>query len=166
MKSKYCTIPIILLCVTIACLTVTIADRNQRISQLISSMSHYNFLISRQIKSIAVLEEKLNRTQVVKISLYHPATRGINSDSDPTKTATMRKPTVGKTVAISDELFYDGWLGFKVYIDQYGVFVAEDRMGVDENGDPIKGRQIDICVGSEEEALILGVKYGVVAVKL
>ena len=129
-------------------------------------MADYNFIISNQIETITALENKLGRTVLVAISFYHPASRGINSDSDPTKTAIMRKPTVGKTVAISDQLLKEGWMGLRIYLDQYGVFVAEDKMGVDKDGKPIEGRRIDICVASEEEAFRRGIKHNVIAVKL
>jgi len=124
-------------------------------------MADYNFIISNQIETITALEKKLSRTQIVKVSFYHPASRGINSDEDPTKTAIMRKPIAGRTVAISDELFEDGWLGHKVYIDGLGVFIAEDRMD-----DSITGKQIDICVKSRNRAITLGIIDGVIAVKL
>lgn len=174
MKPKHYIITILILVSIVSFFFLNIiAKKNQEIKQIAESITDYNFIVSNQIdiisnqtETIANLEEKLSRTQLVKVSFYHPASRGINSDSDPTNTATMRRPTVGRTIAISDELFNDGWLGFKIYIDRHGVFVAEDRMGVDENGNPIKGKQIDICVSSEAEAFRLGIRHNVVAVKL
>jgi 3D (Asp-Asp-Asp) domain-containing protein len=73
----------------------------------------------------------------------------------------MRKPVAWRTVAISDELFEDGWLGHKVYIDGFGVFIAEDRMN-----SSITGKQIDVCVKSRKRAITLGIKHNVIAVKL
>lgn len=118
-------------------------------------------IISKREKTIQLLNTKLERKQVVTISFYHPSSGGINSDSDHTNTATMVTPTVGRTIAISDELFEIGWLGNKIYIDGFGVFLAEDRMGK-----TTKGKCIDICVSSRKRAFQLGKKYNVLAVRL
>ena len=117
--------------------------------------------MTAQANRIILLENELHKTQIVKVSFYHPASRGINSDSDHTKTATMTKPVVGRTVAISRKLFNDGWFGRKIYIKKIGVFWADDLMSPS-----IQGNQIDICVGSRKLAMKLGVKNGVVAVRL
>ena len=138
-----------------------ITKKNQKINLLAESMADYNFIISNQIETIMALEERLSRTQPVKISFYHPASRGINSDSDHKNTATMTKPVVGRTIAISDELFYDGWLGCRIYIDGLGVFIAEDRMN-----SRITGKQIDVCVSSKKRAMTLGIRNDIIAVKL
>jgi len=110
---------------------------------------------------IKELNEKLAKNQDVTITFYHPNSRGINSDSDPNKTASLTKPKSGWTIAISRELFDFGWFGSKVYIEGYGVFKAEDRMGKS-----IKGKCIDICVSSKKEALRLGRVFNVKAVLL
>lgn len=150
-----------------------IAKKNQEINQITQSMVDYNFIISNQIETISnqiktILKLKtqlsqiqISQTQIVKISFYHPQSRGINSDSDHTKTATMTKPIVGRTVAISDELFNAGWLGSKIYINGFGIFRAEDRMSKD-----ISGKQIDVCVASRKRAMRLGIKHNIIAVKL
>ncbi|MBW2569710.1 MAG: hypothetical protein JRE47_10170 [Deltaproteobacteria bacterium] len=161
MKPRYYVMQIAILSLTVIILMISAINKNQNTLRLTESMEHYNAIISKQIKTIAMLEEKLNRTQLVKISFYHPASRGINSDSDHTNTATMTRPIAGYTIAISDELFYDGWLGCKVYINGFGVFHAKDRM--DKS---VTGKQIDICAPSKKIADRLGVKYDVIAVKL
>ena len=162
MKPKHYTItPLILITAISLFFLDIIIKKNQEIELLADSMTDYNFIISNQIESITALEEKLSRTQTVKVSFYHPASRGINSDSDHKNTATMTKPTVGRTVAISDELFYDGWLGAKIYVNGLGVFRAEDRMS-----SKIKGKQIDIMTASKKQAMTLGIKNDVIAVKL
>jgi len=118
-------------------------------------------IIREQRCQIGVLEKNLNRDQVVLISFYHPESRGINSDKDPGRVASMRRPVVGRTVAVSTELFNLGWFDSKIYVEGFGVFVAEDRMAVG-----VKGKRIDICVESKQRALTLGIKRGVKAVKL
>ena len=162
MKPKYYIIITLILIMVISFFFLdVIVKKNQKIAQFTDSMTDYNSIISEQIGAIVGLEKRLSRTQIVKISFYHPASRGINSDSDHKNTATMTRPVVGRTVAISDELFHKGWLGAKIYVDGIGIFRAEDRMSSN-----ITGEQIDICVSSHKQAMALGIKNDVVAVKL
>jgi len=163
---RYITINLISLTILSLFFLHNIAQKNQEIDQLTQSMIDYNFIISNQIETIMELETQLSQiqisqTQIVKISFYHPQSRGINSDNDHTKTATMTKPIVGRTIAISDELFNVGWLGAKIYINGFGIFKAEDRMS-----SSISGKQIDICVASRTRAMKLGIKKNIIAVKL
>ena len=114
------------------------------------------------------IESDLNRIKnsnprIVKVTVtfYCPAEKGINSDSDHTKTATMTKPICGRTIAISKSLFKKGWLGCEVYVEGLGVFKIEDRMGKS-----IQGDCIDICIGTKKEAMTLGKKHNITMVKL
>ena len=115
--------------------------------------------ISKEIQEIKNLLEADN--QIVTLSAYHPKSRGINSDRDPSRTATMKRPVPGYTLAISDELFDLGWLGKKIYINGWGVGKATDRMG-----NSVKGKQIDICAPSLILAENFGIKTDVQAVVL
>jgi len=99
--------------------------------------------------------------QIVKVSAYHPGSGGINSDGNPHKTALMKKPISGYTVAISDELFKLGWLGKKLYIDGIGVRQADDRMGKS-----VKGKQIDLCFPDLKSAKKFGIRENVLTVVL
>ena len=99
--------------------------------------------------------------QRVTITAYHPKSMGINSDKDPNKTATMRKPISGYTLAISTELFNMGWLNKRIYIDGWGVGKATDRMGLS-----IIGKHIDICFPTLKAAKNFGVKRNILAVLL
>ena len=99
--------------------------------------------------------------QNVILSAYHPKSKGINSDKNPNKTALMKKPIAGYTLAISNELFELGWLGKKIYIDGWGVGKATDRMS-----HAVKGKQIDICAPSLKVAKNFGIKKDVIAVIL
>jgi 3D (Asp-Asp-Asp) domain-containing protein len=107
-----------------------------------------------------ILQIQESKFQIVTLTAYHPASRGLNSDSNPDKTATMRKPIPGRTAAISRELLALGWLG-KIYIKDYGVWEATDLMG-----ESVKGKQIDLCFPSRKEALKFGKKEEVFAVFL
>ena len=156
---------IFLIVFTVIFTVVVIVISNQRSNHLKNMVANINknqvFIFGEQGKIIQSLNEELERKQKVTISFYHPQSKGINSDSNPNRTATMTRPTVGKTIAISQELFDLGWLGNRIYINGFGIFHAEDRMGCS-----VKGKQIDICVASKKQALRLGVKYNVIAVRL
>ena len=115
--------------------------------------------ISKEIQEIKNLLEADN--QIVTLSAYHPKSRGINSDRDPSRTAIMKRPVPGYTLAISDELFDLGWLGKKIYINGWGVGKATDRMK-----NSVKGKQIDICAPSLTLAKNFGIKTNVQAVVL
>lgn len=56
--------------------------------------------------------------------------------------------TEGRTIAVDPKVIP---LGSRVYIDGYGVFIAEDV------GSAIKKNKIDIAVGNHEQALKLGI---------
>ena len=93
----------------------------------------------------------INRTAFVTVTGYHPKSRGINSDSNPGMTATMTRPISGRTAALSTSLVRKGWLGKKIYVEGFGVFVCLDRMNVDLEGD-----RIDLCTGSLKDANKIG----------
>jgi len=96
-----------------------------------------------------------------KITAYCPILRGINSDSNHNKTATMDKPIPGFTAAISRDLLKLGWMHKKIFIYGYGVFFTNDLLA-----NSIRGPQIDICVGSKKTAYKIGVNKDVIVVKL
>ena len=95
------------------------------------------------------MEMEILRSAKVRITFYAPSLKGINSDSNPKKTATMTKPIPGRTCAISRDLVKAGWLGRKIYIPGIGIRYAADIMGKSVNGKAITKR-IDICVGKND----------------
>jgi len=99
--------------------------------------------------------------QKITVTAYHPPSSGINSDKNPNRTATMKRPVPGYTLAISVELFNLGWLNKKIYINGWGVGKATDRMG-----SSIKGKHIDICFPSLKAAKKFGIKKNILAVLL
>jgi len=101
---------------------------------------------------------KQDHQAYVTVTFYHPATGGINTDSDPSMTATMTKPRSGITIAISTSLVKKGWLGRNIYIDGYGMFIAEDRMNIG-----LKGDRIDVCAPTLAYALKKGRTHNVLA---
>ena len=99
--------------------------------------------------------------QIVTVTAYHPKSRGINSDAYPNRTALMREPISGYTLAVSTELVKLGWLGKKIYIDGWGVGHATDRMGKS-----VKGKRIDVCSPSLKAAKKFGVRKDVLSIVL
>jgi hypothetical protein len=61
-------------------------DNNVELRQIIE---YQNLEIEDLKKQILVLESEITRTAYVKVTFYAPKLRGINSDSDHTKTAIM-----------------------------------------------------------------------------
>ena len=59
-------------------------------------------------------------------------------------------PDRGRTIAVDPSVIP---LGSRVFIEGYGVFIAEDTGGA------IKGNKIDIAVSTHERANELGVQY-------
>lgn len=116
-----------------------------------SSMSEKTVLRLMQ----KIVEKKSHR---VKVTGYHPDSGGINSDSNPSMTSTMTPHKAGRTCAISTELVEAGWLGKEIYIEGYGMVVANDRLAKS-----IEGKQIDLCKGSLKDALAVGVNYDVLS---
>jgi len=127
-------------------------DTEQRLKQL-----------EKRIYELEVyMEMYTNYThQRITITAYHPKSGGINSDKTPDRTAIMRKPIAGYTLAISTELFNMGWLNKRIYIDGWGVGKATDRMSIS-----IKGKHIDICFPTLKAAKKFGVKRNILAVLL
>lgn len=176
MNKYYISIITIVICLFISVTPKFILQNETKHQKILEDIkTTYLFIIDHQDKTITKQEKiiqiqgetiralniELGRKQIITVSFYHPKSKGINSDSDHTNTATMTRPIVGRTIAISDELFNLGWLGNKIYIDGFGVFLAEDRMG-----SSIKGKCIDICVSSEKRAFRLGKKYDIIAMRL
>jgi len=104
----------------------------------------------RKVEALKTKYEQEHQARVM-VTFYHPATGGINTDGNPDMTATMTKPRSGITIAISTSLVEKGWLSRRIYIDGYGMFIAEDRMSTE-----LKGNRIDICAPTLAYALKKG----------
>lgn len=81
-----------------------------------------------------------------RLSFYCPCSICNGNSHAITKSGT--RLTEGRTIAVDSSIIP---LGSKVYIDGYGVFIAEDT------GSAIRGNRIDICVGSHSQAYALGI---------
>jgi 3D (Asp-Asp-Asp) domain-containing protein len=104
-------------------------------------------LISSQEAYITELEGRLADKYNRAVTLTAYTARSRECDETPNKTAMMVKPRPGRTIAVSRDLFDDGWtFGRSVYIAGYGVFVIEDLMHKRHS------RRIDILMGTTREA--------------
>ena len=82
-----------------------------------------------------------------RLSVYCSGTRCCGEQATGiTKSGTT--VTEGRTIAVDTSVIP---LGSRVYIDGYGLFIAEDT------GSAIQGNKIDIAVGSHDQALTLGI---------
>ena len=83
-----------------------------------------------------------------RLSFYCPCYTCNGNTHCITKSGTTL--TQGRTIAVDSRIIP---LGSKVFIEGYGVFIAEDT------GSAIRGNRIDICVGSHSQAYALGIDY-------
>lgn len=83
-----------------------------------------------------------------KLTFYCPC--AVCNGAADAKTASGTTPTEGRTIAVDSSVIP---LGSRVYIEGYGVFIAEDTGGA------IKSNKIDVLVSSHSRAYDLGVKY-------
>lgn len=83
-----------------------------------------------------------------KLTFYDPCVECNGNDLALTATGTTL--TEGRTIAVDPSVIP---LGSRVFIEGYGVFIAEDTGGA------IKGNKIDIAVSTHERANELGVQY-------
>jgi len=139
--------------------------KEQAIIIILQQEFNYLSLTNKQLrKDLLILRKEFKSTSSlikVKVTYYCPWAKGINSDSNPNRTALMVKPVSGYTIAISNDLFDKGLLGKKVYVEGFGIGRLEDRMGNNITGDCI-----DICVGTCDQAIKLGVKRNITMIIL
>ena len=83
-----------------------------------------------------------------KLTFYDPCVACNGNNLALTATGTTL--TEGRTIAVDPSVIP---LGSRVFIEGYGVFIAEDTGGA------IKGNKIDIAVSTHERANELGVQY-------
>lgn len=119
-----------------------------RLQQLISGE-----IVTRTVEKLDALAADAQITQNFKnlgsfrLSFYCSCEKCCGAQSTGlTKSGTT--VTEGRTIAVDPKVIP---LGSRVYIDGYGVFIAEDI------GSAIKENKIDIAVGNHEQALKLGI---------
>lgn len=96
------------------------------------------------------MQQNPQKTITVVVSAYckenYPH---ICNDGDSTYTATMTRPTAGRTIAVDPNIIP---YGTQVEIEGVGVRIAEDCGGA------IKGNRIDLLFDTHEEALEWGMQ--------
>lgn len=103
-------------------------------------------LLTEYEEKIAQLEFENKKVVEVTLTAYNAVRT--QTDSDPTKTALMRKPIPGKSVAVSRDLQH--LLGSEIYIPQLGVRIVNDLMA------PSHSKKMDILVPTEQMAKNFG----------
>lgn len=107
--------------------------------------------LTRKVESIKVIEKPV----VYTISMSFYTASSDETDSTPNRTASGTKPTVGRTIAVSPDLF-PVLKGKRVVIEGFpGVYTVEDRMN-----DRFR-MKADLLVGSKSEAFKKGVKHDI-----
>lgn len=135
------------------------AEKNKAETAATTSQTAYNDLLTAPVSAktvsyssslLATDDIKKNATSLgnYKLTFYCPCAtcNGVAG----AQTASGTTPTEGRTIAVDSSVIP---LGSRVYIDGYGVFIAEDTGGA------IKNNKIDVFVSSHSRAYDLGVKY-------
>ncbi len=103
---------------------------------------------SSSLAADSVVKNNFKKIGTHRLSFYCPCAV-CNGRSDG-KTKIGTKMAEGRTIAVDSRIIP---LGSRVYIDGYGVFIAEDIGGA------IKGNRIDVCVSSHSRAYDIGIDY-------
>lgn len=103
---------------------------------------------SSTLSADSVVRSNFKKLGSYRLSFYCPCAT-CNGRSDG-KTKIGTRMAEGRTIAVDSRVIP---LGSRVYIDGYGVFIAEDTGGA------IKGNRIDVCVSSHSRAYDIGIDY-------
>jgi 3D (Asp-Asp-Asp) domain-containing protein len=145
---------ICVICYVIGSLLV-MSNNNRIIGQQQAEIRLSRELIANQEMYIAELESRLadKYNRAVTITAYTARSR--ECDASPHMTAMMVRPRPGRTIAVSRDLFNDGWtFGRSVYIAGLGVFVIEDLMHARHT------QRIDILMPTVKQARQFGKVMG------
>lgn len=103
--------------------------------------------LTTQVESMRKELREIKQTKLVFKVTKYTASKA-ECDSTPNRTAIMKKPIVGRTVAVSHD--YAHMLGKSVWIEGIGVFVVEDLMSKKHK------KTIDILTASKADAKKFG----------
>lgn len=103
---------------------------------------------SSSLAADSTIKSNFKKLGNYRLSFYCPCST-CNGRSDA-KTKLGTRMAEGRTIAVDSSIIP---LGSRVYIDGYGVFIAEDTGGA------IKGSRIDVCVANHSRAYELGIDY-------
>ena len=125
------------------------AAAQARINQLVNgSVTPHSISKSSSLAADSVIKNNFKKLGNYRLSFYCPCAT-CNGRSDA-KTKLGTKMAEGRTIAVDSRVIP---LGSRVYIDGYGVFIAEDTGGA------IKGNRIDVCVANHSRAYQFGIDY-------
>lgn len=103
---------------------------------------------SSALKADSFIQSNAKKLGSYRLSFYCPCAT-CNGRSDG-KTRIGTRMAEGRTIAVDSRIIP---LGSRVYIDGYGIFIAEDTGGA------IKGNRIDVCVSNHSRAYQFGIDY-------
>lgn len=134
--------------------TAMVAEKNSEIEGLKQQLSLAKFTASARKKlaeEARILQKAVNqKREVLKVTVtaYNPVEE--QCDEDPFIAASMRPVRAG-TVAVSRDLFDQGWVfGKKIRIEGLGIFEINDLMNARFS------RRIDVFMWDESEARRFG----------
>ena len=143
-NTKVVTVILAIVCVVL--LGVDIYQNNQFNRAIQQQTDSYKELMLAQQPDMQELPfQKLGR---FKLSWYSPKELG-KEKPEQLHTSTGKIPKEGRTIAVDPKLIPYGSI---VYIQDYGLYVAEDCGGA------IKGNRIDVFTASYSKALSMGHK--------
>ena len=94
--------------------------------------------------------ENCGRHTLMELEITAYTVSSDETDDDPGMTALMRKPVVGRTVAVSRDLA--GLLGCEIWIEGLGMFWVEDLMNSRYT------HRVDVLMGTKAEAMEWGLQ--------
>ncbi len=103
---------------------------------------------SSTLSADSVVKSNFKKIGTHRLSFYCPCAVCNGRSDGKTKLGTHMAE--GRTIAVDPRVIP---LGSRVYIDGYGVFIAEDTGGA------IKGNRIDVCVANHSRAYEIGIDY-------
>lgn len=132
-----------------------IKEKNEIIENYKEDIKNYQFTINNSI----IMERKYRKTvnyMYGEATAYHPSSGGINSDSDPTITSIGLKAEVG-IIAVNPKMIPYGSQVMIISGNTVVRGIAGDTGGAMRQNP----KQVDILMGTREEALKWGHKKGV-----
>lgn len=125
------------------------AAAEARINQLVNgSVTPHSIRKSGSLAVDSTIKNNFRKLGKYRLSFYCPCATCNGRTDGKTKLGT--KMAEGRTIAVDSRVIP---LGSRVYIDGYGVFIAEDTGGA------IKGNRIDVCVANHSRAYQFGIDY-------
>ena len=124
------------------------AEKSEFNSLLTAPVSTKTVAYSSSLLASDAIKSNATSLGNYKLTFYCPC--AVCNGTSSGKTASGTIAAEGRTIAVDSSVIP---LGSRVYIEGYGVFIAEDTGGA------IKNNKIDVFVSSHDRAYDLGVQY-------